>query len=96
MCKWSYHVEFAMVTNLPSESASTGVRGFLITILGNVRCVLVLFPFFFDLTVCVELSGIVATGPVSVARCLRVRGAMLVWQDDDQRVCWEERSGKIK
>jgi hypothetical protein len=85
-----------MVTSVPSEPTGTSTCDFLITSRGNIRCVLVLFAFFFELTVRVEASGIVAIGPASAVCCLRVRGAMLVWQDDDQRICWEERSGKIK
>jgi hypothetical protein len=85
-----------MVTNLPSDPTSAGICGLLITRGGNVWCVLVPLPFFFDFTVCVELSGNVVAGPMSVLCCLRMRGAMLVWQDDDQGMCWEERSKNIK
>ena len=85
-----------MVTNLPPEAAAASIWGFLITILGNIWCVLVPVSLFFDLTLRIELSGNVVARPVSVVYCLRVRGAMLVWQDDDWRKCWEERSGKIK
>ena len=48
-------------------------------------------PLFFELTTCVEVSVVAATEPTFTAVCCcRVRGAMLVWQDDDQRVCLEE------
>ena len=40
---------------------------------------------------CVEVSVVAATEPTFMAVCCRrVRGAMLIWQDDDQRVCLEE------
>jgi hypothetical protein len=61
-----------MVTSVPSEPTGTSTCDFLITSRGNVRCVLVLFAFFFELTVRVEASGIVAIvlriGPACLAR----------------------------
>ncbi len=59
--------------------------GRLITTGGNLGCVLVPFPFFFELTERVDVSVEVATEVV----CAVV--AIPVWQDNDQGMCWKRQ-----